>query len=196
MVFAWSESREKSTLCLHLNKFICTFVGIIIIAFSWFLKAEITERIEQDKDATLFAGMRNSAFLPDYYELLPYETDNPQYLFDFAKTLREETRYEDSNAMLRMGTQVSADPMFYIIMGNNYRDEQLYDLAKEAYEKAYSIMPNRLYPMYLLMMMYADKGDEALANDMAKRVRHSYVKIESNATKQMQEKADSILGKR
>lgn len=196
MVFAWSESRDKSTLCLHLNKFICTFVSIIIIAFSWFFKTEITERIEQDKDATLFAGMRNSAFLPDYYELLPYETDNPQYLFDFAKTLREETRYEDSNAILRMGTQVSADPMFYIIMGNNYRDEQLYDLAKETYEKAYSIMPNRLYPMYLLMMMYADKGDEALANDIAKRVRHSYVKIESNATKQMQEKADSILGKR
>lgn len=196
MVFAWSESRDKSTLCLHLNKIICTFVSIITIAFSWFFKTEITERIEQDKDATLFAGMRNSAFLSDYYELLPYETDNPQYLFDFAKTLREETRYEDSNAILRMGTQVSADPMFYIIMGNNYRDEQLYDLAKETYEKAYSIMPNRLYPMYLLMMMYADKGDEALANDMAKRVRHSYVKIESNATKQMQEKADSILGKR
>ena len=196
MVFAWSESRDKSTLCLHLNKIICTFVSIITIAFSWFLKTEITERIEHDKDATLFAGMRNSAFLSDYYELLPYETDNPQYLFDFAKTLREETRYEDSNAILRMGTQVSADPMFYIIMGNNFRDEQLYDLAKETYEKAYSIMPNRLYPMYLLMMMYADKGDEALANDMAKRVRHSYVKIESNATKQMQEKADSILGKR
>ena len=196
MVFAWSESRDKSTLCLHLNKIICTFVSIITIAFSWFLKTEITERIEHDKDATHFAGMRNSAFLSDYYELLPYETDNPQYLFDFAKTLREETRYEDSNAILRMGTQVSADPMFYIIMGNNYRDEQLYDLAKETYEKAYSIMPNRLYPMYLLMMMYADKGDEALANDMAKRVRHSYVKIESNATKQMQEKADSILGKR
>lgn len=194
MVFAWSESRDKSTLCLHLNKFICTFVSIIIIAFNWFLKAEITERIEQDKDATLFAGIRNSAFLPDYYELLPYETDNPQYLFDFAKTLREEKRYEDSNAILRMGTRVSADPMFYIIMGNNYRDEQLCDLAKEAYEKAYSIMPNRLYPMYQLMMMYADKGDESLADSMAIRIRNSYVKIESNATKQMQEKADSILG--
>lgn len=50
MVFAWSESREKSTLCLHLNRFICAFVSILIIAFSWFLKAEITERIEQDKD--------------------------------------------------------------------------------------------------------------------------------------------------
>lgn len=195
-VFAWSESGEKLGLCLRMNKTVCAFLCLMAIACSLFLRVEVTERIEQDKDARLFAGMRNSAFLPDYYELLPYETDNPQYLFDFAKTLREEKRYEDSNAILRQGTRVSADPMFYIIMGNNYRDEQLYSLAKMAYEKAYSIMPNRLYPMYLLMMMYADKGDDALADDMARRIRHSYVKIESNATKQMLEKADSILGKR
>ena len=95
-----------------------------------------------------------------------------------------------------MGTRASSDPMFYVVMGNNYCDEQLYGLAEEAYRKAYSIMPNRLYPLYQLMMMYDDKGDEDLAADMAKRVRNSYVKIESNATRQMWEKADSILGTR
>lgn len=193
MVFAWSESREKSTLCLHINKFICTFVSLVITAFSLFMNVEVTERIEQDKDANLFSGMRNSAFLTDYNELLPYESDNPQYLFDFAKTLREEKRYEDSNAILRRGTLVSADPMFYIIMGNNYRDEQLYDMAREAYEKAYAIMPNRLYPLYQLMMMYDDTGNKKAATNMAKRIKHSYVKIESKATEQMVEKADSIL---
>ena len=193
MVFAWSESREKNILCLHLNKFICIFASVIIIAFSCFLNKMVGERIEQDKDATLFSGMRNSAFLTDYYDLLPYEADNPQYLFDFAKTLREEKRYMDSNAILRMGTHISADPMFYIIMGNNYRDEQLYDLAREAYEKAYSIMPNRLYPLYQLMMMYDEKGDAAMANEMAILIRHSYVKIESNATAQMRHKADSLF---
>jgi len=114
-------------------------------------------------------------------------------LFDFAKTLREEKRYMDSNAILRMGTHVSADPMFYVIMGNNYRDEQLYDLAREAYEKAYAIMPNRLYPLYQLMVMYQDCGNKAAAVDMAKRMKHSYVKVESRATQQMVEKADSIL---
>ena len=195
MVIAWSESERKNSFCLHVNKIMCTFVCIIIIAFSWFLKAKITERITQDKDANLFAGMRNSAFLSDYYELLPYETDNPQYLFDFAKTLREEKRYEDSNAILRKGIIVSADPMFYIIMGNNYRDERLYDLAEEAYKKAYDIMPNRLYPLYQLMMMYSENGDKSKAIDMASCIRNSYVKIESNATEQMREKADSILRK-
>ena len=193
MVFAWSESREKSTLCLHINKFICTFVSLVITAFSLFMNVEVTERIEQDKDANLFSGMRNSAFLTDYNELLPYESDNPQYLFYFAKTLREEKRYEDSNAILRRGTLVSADPMFYIIMGNNYRDEQLYDMAREAYEKAYAIMPNRLYPLYQLMMMYDETGNKKAATNMAKRIKHSYVKIESKATEQMVEKADSII---
>ena len=196
MTFAWSESRRKSAFCLHMNKLLCIFAAVAAIAASWFLRVEITERTGQDKDANLFAGMRNPAFLSDYYELLACERDNPQYLFDFAKTLREEKRYEDSNAILRMGTRASADPMFYVVMGNNYRDEQLYGLAEEAYRKAYSIMPNRLYPLYQLMMMYDDKGDEDLATDMAKRVRNSYVKIESNATRQMWEKADSILGTR
>ena len=195
MIFAWSESDKNNGLYLRINFFCSALLCLIVIIFSLFLKAEVTERITHDKNANLFTGMRNSAFLPDYYELLPYETDNPQFLFDFAKTLREEKRYEDSNAILRQGTLVSADPMFYIIMGNNYRDEQLYDLAKIAYEKAYSIMPNRLYPMYQLMMMYVDKGDNAMANKMAERIRMSYVKIESNATKQIREKADSILGK-
>ena len=193
MVFAWSESDKNNGICLHVNKIICTFVCLVVMAFSWFLKVEIGERMEQDKDANLFTGMRNSAFLTDYYDLLPYESDNPQYLFDFAKTLREEKRYMDSNAILRMGTQVSADPMFYVIMGNNYRDEQLYDLAREAYEKAYAIMPNRLYPLYQLMVMYQDCGNKAAAVDMAKRMKHSYVKVESRATQQMVEKADSIL---
>jgi tetratricopeptide (TPR) repeat protein len=163
------------------------------MAFGCFLNKMVGERIEQDKDANLFTGMRNSAFLTDYNELLPYETDNPQYLFDFAKTLREEKRYMDSNAILRRGTLVSADPMFYIIMGNNYRDEQLYDMAREAYEKAYAIMPNRLYPLYQLMMMYDDTGNKKAATNMAKRIKHSYVKIPSKATEQMVEKADSIL---
>lgn len=192
-VIAWSESDRKSEFCLRVNKIMCTFVCLTLTAFCWFLKGEIATRMEHDKEVRLFAGMRHPAFLKDYYELLPSEADNPLYLFDFAKTLREEKRYEDSNAILRMGTLVSADPMFYIIMGNNYRDEGLYDLAADAYEKAYAVMPNRLYPLYLQMMMYANLGDGTKAHALAVRMKHSYVKVESKATGQMRAEADSIL---
>lgn len=193
MIFAWSESNEKIGPYLCINKILCTSVCLVVIAFSLFLKGEVTERIRQDKDASLFTGMRNSAFLPDYYELLPYETDNPRYLFDFANTLREEKRYEDSNAILRQATLVCADPMPYIVMGNNYRDEQLYDLAEAAYKKAYSIMPNRLYPMYQLMVMYRDKKDISNAKTIAKQIIEFRPKVKSLATEEMQLKARQLL---
>lgn len=195
MVIAWSESGQNTTLCLQVNKKLSIFICLIMMTFGWCLKEEIAVRFEHDKDANLFSGMQNAAFLTDYYELFPYEADNPQYLFDFAKTLRSEKRYMDSNAILRQATLVSADPMFYIIMGNNYRDEQCYDLAERAYDKAYAIMPNRLYPLHQLMMMYADIGENAKAYKKAKELRDAYVKIETKATRQMREKADSIYHK-
>ena len=192
IVIAWSESVNNASLSLNISKIMCLFLCLITIAFSCCLKEEVSDRIEQDKNANLFASMQNAAFLTDYYKLLPYETDNPQYLFDFAKTLSSEKRYRDSNAILRKATLVSADPIFYIIMGNNYRNEQFYELAEESYNKAYAIMPNRLYPLYQIMMMYADIGEQAKAYDMAKVIRKSYVKIESKATQQMRQIADSI----
>lgn len=192
VVIAWSESVGNDKPVLHVNKFFGVVIAVVFAAFGFFLRKEVDARYEADKDCILFSGMRNSAFLNDYYELLPYELDNPQYLFDFAKTLRECNRYMDCNDILRKGTVVSADPMFYIIMGNNYRDEQQYELAEQAYQKAYSIMPNRLYPLYQKMMMYADREDKQGAYDMAKKVRSASIKIESNATQQMRKKADSI----
>ena len=194
LVAAWSESGEDNTpRNLLVSKTMCIFALVIMAATGWFVKGEVERRFQYDKDASLFAGTHDAAFLTDYHELLPWETDNPQYLFDFAKTLRSERRYRDSNAVLRRGALVSADPMFYIIMGNNYRDGQFYDLAEEAYRKAYAIMPNRLYPLYQLMMMYAGMGEREKACGMAEVVRKSYVKIESGATRQMREKADSIM---
>ncbi|MCR5313780.1 MAG: O-antigen ligase family protein [Bacteroidaceae bacterium] len=193
IIFAWSESSKKIGLYLDLKKTICIFATLILVTLSWFLKCEITERKEQYKNAFLFAIMQNSAFLTDYYELLPYENDNPQYLFCFAKTLRQEKRYKDSNAILRDGVMVSAAPIFYIIMGNNYRDEKMYDLAEMSYSKAYAVMPNRLYPLYQLMLLYDEMGESMKAREMAHTVLKAHVKIESGATEEMKKEAERIV---
>jgi tetratricopeptide (TPR) repeat protein len=193
MVIAWSESENKESLSVHISKMKCSVVCLIAIAFSCCLKEEVSDRIEQDEEANLFSGMQNDAFLPDYYELLPYENDNPQYLFDFAKTLRSAKRYGDSNAILRQATLVSPDPMFYVLMGNNYKDMKHYDLAEQAYQKAYSVMPNRLYPLYQLMMLYHDCGNTLKEKAMAKRVIEMKPKIESPATRDMKKKAIEII---
>ena len=193
MVIAWSESENKESLSIHISKMKCSVVCLIAIAFSCCLKEEISDRIEQDEEANLFSGMQNEAFLPDYYELLPYENDDPHYLFDFAKTLRSAKRYGDSNAILRQATLVSPDPMFYVLMGNNYKDQKYYDLSEKAYKKAFSIMPNRLYPLYQLMLLYAETGEIQKSRKMAQRIVAFKEKVTSPATKEMKDKARDVL---
>lgn len=216
VIIAWSEScsrkrldNEDNTHYSHIRRsitriatkdfVICkrkAFVSMSILvtaAMSFCLAKEIRQHIDTDKDCNLFTGMHNAAFINDYYELLPYELDNPQFLFDFAKTLRENKRYRDSNAILRFGIQVSADPMFYVIMGNNYGDEGFYDDAESAYKKAFAIMPNRLYPLYKLMLMYRDNNDTCKAKNVAKQIMELKPKIKSPATDEMKQNAKSLL---
>lgn len=156
---------------------------------------EISTRYKADKDYQLFAGMTHEAFIKDYYDLLPLERDNSRFLFDFGKILRLHGRYNDSNDMLRQGTLISADPMFYVLMGNNYKDMGHCDLAEDAYIKAFSIMPNRLYPLYQLMRLYQDAGDSVKAREYATKVVSFKEKITSPATEQMKQEAKEYLHK-
>ena len=190
---AWSESTSKNKYGLSVCRKICIFACLLVVTSGCLLKSEVTERMEQDRDASHFSRMQNAAFLPDYYELLPYELDNPQYLFDFALTLRAEKRLRDSNAILRKGTLVSSDPMFHVMMGNNYKKMGQYIAAEREYLKAYSMMPNRIYPLYKLMKLYELKGDRDKCQVMARRVYDFMPKIKSSATDDMKKEASRIM---
>jgi len=171
------------------KKIFLSIMWLPVLAMSLFVAKEVARRSEIDKDVRLFSGMQHAAFIKDYYELLPDEYDNPQFLFDFAKTLRNEGRYNDSNAMLRQGAAVSNDPMFYVLQGNNYKDMECYDYAEKAYKKAYSVMPNRIYPLYQLMLLYEHTGQKQKMLRMARKIIDTQPKVKSRATEEMTEKA-------
>ena len=192
LIVAWSESTNGRRLC-DLNRAWTSCLSCILMFFSWQTYKMVKESYEADQDYALIRGFHQQAFIKDYYELLPLESDNPEFLFDFGKTLRDCGRYNDSNAMLRMGTSCSADPMFHVLMGNNYRDMQHYALAERAYEKAFAVMPNRLYPLYRLMLLYDSIGESEKARGMARQIAGLKPKVESSATRDMKEKAKEIM---
>lgn len=189
LVVAWSESVggkrlfEISRLKLLLSSCFLGFVS--------FQTGKISnECYKTDKD--IYTGSFVYSSVEHYYNLMASENDNPFFLFEFGKMLREEGRYNDSNAILRKGTKCSADPMFYILMGNNYKCMAHYDLAEQAYRKAFAVMPNRLYPLYKLMLLYHDTGMRDRELEMARRVMEFKVKVKSPATEEMKEKAREI----
>lgn len=169
------------------------FIPLCIISYALYMGVKDVH--EADKEYATFKGMYEELFLEDYRDLLPQEEDNAEFLFDYAQTLRMAKRYNDSNEMLRRGAKVSADPMFYVLQGNNYKDMSLYNMAEESYKKAFAVMPNRLYPLYQLMLLYQKKSesDNKKLKDVARRIVAIKPKIESPATRDIQRAARQVL---
>jgi tetratricopeptide (TPR) repeat protein len=156
-------------------------------------RSAIQKRMEAERDYRMMAGVGHADFITDYYELLPLMEDQPRFLFDFGRLLLVQGRANDSNDILRRGTMVSADPMFYVLMGNNYSYMKEWEEAEAMYWKAFKTLPNRLYPLFRLLLLYEKNGETQKMKDMAGRVQKFRPKVESKATKEMREKAKLLI---
>ena len=192
LIVAWSESVGGKRL-FEIGR-IKTLLLVAFLCFaSWQAGKIVNESLKIEKDSGVAMGFSDFYSIEEGYEWMALESDNHVFLFAFGKKLREEGRFNESNAVFRLGTRCSADPMFYVLIGNNYKDMKHYDLAEQAYNKAFSVMPNRLYPLYQLMLLYQESGDKQKARALARRVIEKKPKIESRATRDMKKKAMDFL---
>ncbi len=166
--------------------FLCIFAEILLVMYN-------INRNELKESYSQMTGVTDEAFLDDYYELMPVMKDNANFLFDYAQALRKAERWNESNAVLRRGLKVSADPMFTILQGNNYRSMHFYDLADSAYKAAYCRLPNRMYPLYCRMTLYKECGQKQNMMRLARQIIAFTPKRESPATVSMREEAKEIL---
>ena len=85
--------------------------------------------------------------------------DNYRFIYDYGYALHKCKRYQESNEILKEGAKISSDPMFYNIIGKNLEALGLYEEAEEAYIHAHYMVPQRLYPLTLLMRMHIRLGN-------------------------------------
>ena len=168
-------------------------MAILLAVPSVWWTAETKTRVEAYGEYRALSGIQDAAFVDDFRKNYDRLKDRPEYLFTYGKALRELERYNDSNAALRQGTRVSCDPMFHVMMGNNYLDLGATREAETAYRKAFSLLPNRAYPLYRLMKLYKATGKDEKARDMARRITALRAKVDSPAVRKMKEEADDLL---
>ncbi len=184
---ASSPSCEKAS-CASRIRYGFVFASILFVGMM--LAQETGQRKNAVDEYHELARMEGGSVVEDYYRLLPMLDDNPSFLFDFGKALSSLGRYNDSNAMLEKGTLVSADPMFYVCMGNNDAEMTLYREAERLYLQAYHVLPNRLYPLYKLMKLYETTHQDRKCYIMAKWIGRFREKITSSATREMKREAN------
>lgn len=121
----------------------------------------------------------------DCDSLLPYMKTNQQFLFAYGQSLNKVGKYEKSDSILKLGTEISSDPMFWNVMGNNSLALGRYREAEERYKHAFYMVPNRLYPLYLLAKLYDIEKDTLRFLEMAGLIESFIPKVESMGTNEL-----------
>lgn len=156
--------------------------------------------IRRQKQAESEWGEVNSMHQMGHYEyvskgcssLMPYLSTNYRFLFAYGQSLNKIGQYEKSDSILKLGTEISSDPMFWNVMGNNSLALGNYREAEARYKHAFYMVPNRLYPLTLLAKLYHAEGDTVRFLNMTEKVETFVPKIENANTKRLREEIRDI----
>jgi O-antigen ligase len=172
---------------LHISSFAHLFL-FVTIALSMYRIYPMYEAYKQWNTTKLLYNMDlHKEAVVEYAKQYPYLQDEVHFLFEYAQSLSKSRQYEKSNEILRQAMQISCDPMLYNIMGKNYQALKEYSLAEQNLKKAINLVPNRLYPHYLLAKLYYEMGQNDKAEAEINIVMTKPPKVESMAVEEMRE---------
>jgi hypothetical protein len=144
-------------------------------------------------DKYLYTAGLYRDIVKNYQELYPFLSDQIQFLFEYAQSLSKTEQYAESNKVLQRAMKISCDPMLYNIMGKNHQAVKDYNQAEACFIKASYIVPHRLYPFYLLTLLYYEMGLQDKVNEMAEIVQAKEPKVQSTAVREMRENIKQLI---
>ena len=167
---------------------IFAFCGLIIVSLCLYNRYPTYDAYKK------WHNYRNSPEATNKYrEIYPLLSDQIQFLFEYAQCLNKSELYEESNEVLEKAIKISCDPMLYNIMGKNFHAMKRYTEAERCFIKSSNIVPNRIYPYYLMTLMYVDAGEIEKAKDMAQIVLTKEPKVQSTAVTEMRNEMKKLL---
>ena len=169
----------------YVNVLMFGIMGIVVLFFDFreFGRREAYRKWKNN--AVYYTWEDYQSVVEEYGKLYPVLKNDFKFLFEYGHSLHKVGRYEESNIMLKRGIRHSADPMFWNIAGNNYLALKQYDQGMTAYLRAYYTCPNRVYPLYLLTKLEAERGDTTMMNYYGRILLGKRPKVPSLAVDEM-----------
>lgn len=130
-----------------------------------------------------------------YVTLYDILKNNPKYLFEAAQCLNHSKRQEEGSLYLRQAVRYSSDPMIRYVLAKNEQEAGNYTEAERQLLHAIDILPERIYPYYLLFNLYTDSAyfqTEKLIS-VADSVLYKKPKVENQAIQEMRERVRKKL---
>lgn len=187
-------SFEKRIL-FSFNKIQCK---LLIILFSFFSFSFIGSIINRKNAYTIWQNTKNTSIsdkekMTIYNSIkdkLKYDT---QFLYNYAVILSKCQKNEESNIHLdKILTHMNTSSI-WILKGNNYKNINNLHEAIKCYTYASKIVPNRIFPLYQLMLIYKEYNKQNQMIKIAKHIKEFNVKIPSYTTQKIKEEANEII---
>lgn len=135
------------------------------------------------------------AALPGYKALYQQLKHKPEFLFEYGQCLHKTNDYIEANWMFKLATRLSADPMIHYMKAKNKQAQQKYEEAEAIYLHALDILPDRIYPYYLLVKLYDEPWflQPEKRQAAADSVLLKEPKVMTTAIREMREEVERIV---
>lgn len=136
------------------------------------------------------------AVVDDYLSLHGQLGHKPEFLFEEAQCLSKTERHTEAAGVFERAERLSSDPMILYMKAKNLQRLGKYKEAEDVLLGAIDVLPERLYPYYLLMKLYEETGfyQKDKLEKAASTVLLKEPKVNSSAIKEMKNYAKQVLG--
>lgn len=180
---------NKSTNRLTGNSILlkASAIMFLIISASLFfiMHQQYRSQINFNKAVASYYGSDYVSACNSFSENYPQMKYSGTYLQFYGKALFMNEKYAQSTEILERASHYTTDEILYITIGDNYKSMEDYSRAEKSYQHASLMVPNKLYPQYLLANLYDETGHSEMAIMLAEKIINKNVKVESTATKEI-----------
>lgn len=151
-----------------------------------------------NKAQHLYNNKAYEVALSSYEELYPYLKQKPGFLFEMGQSLSKTNDYDRAITTLTRASRLSADPMIHYMIARNEQFRGNYKEAERILIHAIHILPERIYPYYLLVLLYSDSKfyDPEKLRAAANAVLTKEPKVLSTAVQEMRKETKTIISDR
>ena len=135
------------------------------------------------------------AAVEEYGKLYDKMSWNKDFCFEYGRSLYKAENYAEAEKVLLKAMTVSGDPMILNILGRNAQESGEYGKAEMYLLRSTRRLPERVYPHYLLVKLYAEPEcfDRGKLIREAEYVLNADPKVNSTAIREMRQEVKKIL---
>lgn len=129
----------------------------------------------------------------DYEILYSRWNGDPMFLYNYGAILNRAEQHQISNEVLIKCTKYFKDYDVQMLIADNYYKLEQFDKADINYYTAINMIPSKFMPLYRLMLLYEDLGNNSKALEIANMIIYKPIKVTSGTVSHIQNEAKRII---